>query len=151
MFAFYLWLRYEPQQLNPSVCAKDWQSKIEYSPVFSDDIYDYRYVVIPRELVEFIPNDRTLTEAEWRQIGITQSFGWEHFEKHFSEHHILMFRRAKYTDSKTGRVPAHVTAVRFTFYAFGFLIYIFHLEYISIKSKFTFRLSAGRTESCEES
>ena len=36
---------------------------------------------------------RILTEDEWRGLGITQSLGWEHYECHAPEPHILLFKR----------------------------------------------------------
>jgi cyclin-dependent kinase regulatory subunit CKS1 len=38
---------------------------------------------------------RILAEDEWRGIGITQSLGWEHYEVHTPEPHVLLFRRQK--------------------------------------------------------
>ncbi len=38
---------------------------------------------------------RILAVKEWRDIGITQSVGWEHYEVHAPEPHILLFRREK--------------------------------------------------------
>lgn len=38
---------------------------------------------------------RILSVEEWRQLGITQSMGWEHYEVHAPEPHILLFRREK--------------------------------------------------------
>ncbi len=38
---------------------------------------------------------RILSVKEWRDIGITQSMGWEHYEVHAPEPHILLFRREK--------------------------------------------------------
>lgn len=38
---------------------------------------------------------RILSVKEWREIGITQSMGWEHYEVHAPEPHILLFRREK--------------------------------------------------------
>lgn len=38
---------------------------------------------------------RILNEDEWRGLGITQSMGWEHYEVHAPEPHILLFRREK--------------------------------------------------------
>ena len=38
---------------------------------------------------------RILNVKEWRDIGITQSVGWEHYEVHAPEPHILLFRREK--------------------------------------------------------
>jgi len=36
---------------------------------------------------------KLLWEEEWRGLGITQSLGWEHYEVHEPEPHILLFKR----------------------------------------------------------
>ncbi|KAH9981441.1 regulatory subunit of cyclin-dependent kinase, partial [Lactifluus volemus] len=78
---------------------------IHYSDRYSDDEYEYRHVILPKPLFKMIPKDyfnpddpgvlRLLSEAEWRGIGITQSLGWEHYEVHAPEPHVLLFRRPK--------------------------------------------------------
>jgi len=35
---------------------------------------------------------KLLYEEEWRGLGITQSLGWEHYEVHEPEPHILLFK-----------------------------------------------------------
>lgn len=35
---------------------------------------------------------KLLWEDEWRGLGITQSLGWEHYEVHEPEPHILLFK-----------------------------------------------------------
>lgn len=48
---------------------------------------------IPRDY--FDPSKGTLKllwEEEWRGLGITQSLGWEHYEVHEPEPHILLFK-----------------------------------------------------------
>jgi len=42
---------------------------------------------------------------EWRSAGVQQSRGWQHYELHRPEPHILLFRRAKGTDPQTGMPP----------------------------------------------
>lgn len=37
---------------------------------------------------------KLLWEDEWRGLGITQSLGWEHYEVHEPEPHILLFKYA---------------------------------------------------------
>jgi cyclin-dependent kinase regulatory subunit CKS1 len=37
---------------------------------------------------------KLLWEDEWRALGITQSLGWEHYEVHEPEPHILLFKSA---------------------------------------------------------
>lgn len=76
---------------------------IHYSEKYSDDKWEYRYVVLqclliprhvilPKPFLKRIPKSyfdpeepgvlRILSDAEWRGIGITQSLGWEHYEVH---------------------------------------------------------------------
>ena len=40
-----------------------------------------------------LPKNRLLTDAEWRNLGVQQSRGWEHYANHRPEAHILLFRR----------------------------------------------------------
>ncbi|KAF8237679.1 CKS-domain-containing protein [Tricholoma matsutake] len=80
------------------------RARIKYSDRYSDDDYEYRHVILPIQLLEMVPknffNDKTgtlrlLAEPEWRGIGIKQSLGWEHYEVHAPEPHVLLFRRPK--------------------------------------------------------
>jgi hypothetical protein len=55
--------------------------------------------VIPKDYFQD-PNKgllKLLWEEEWRGLGITQSLGWEHYEVHDPEPHMLLF---KYATSK---------------------------------------------------
>ncbi|GJN88392.1 hypothetical protein Rhopal_001358-T1 [Rhodotorula paludigena] len=71
-----------------------------------------RHVLLPRQMLKLIPKDyfepdsnvlRLLTEDEWRGIGITQSLGWEHYEVHAPEPHVLLFRREKDYQAKNAQ------------------------------------------------
>eukprot|EP01035_Chromulina_nebulosa_P017548 gene17548-23111_t len=79
-------------------------SKIEYSEKYQDDKYEYRHVLIPKELAKSLPKNRLLSVNEWRAIGIQQSLGWEHYTSHRPEPHVVLFRRPLGTDPKTGEV-----------------------------------------------
>lgn len=68
---------------------------------YSDDHYEYRHVQLPKQMLKAIPKDyfdgargtlKLLWEDEWRGLGITQSLGWEHYEVHEPEPHILLFK-----------------------------------------------------------
>uniref|UniRef100_H2Y9S7 Cyclin-dependent kinases regulatory subunit n=1 Tax=Ciona savignyi TaxID=51511 RepID=H2Y9S7_CIOSA len=72
------------------------QSQIRYSTKYSDSTYDYRHVFLPPTLARMVPNQHLLSEGEWRNLGIQQSLGWEHYMKHNPEPHILLFRRPNY-------------------------------------------------------
>mmetsp|Transcript_17898 Transcript_17898/g.33936 ORF Transcript_17898/g.33936 Transcript_17898/m.33936 type:complete len:95 (-) Transcript_17898:445-729(-) len=76
---------------------------IEYSEKYCDSKYEYRHVILPKEMVKNMPQ-RLLTEREWRGLGVQQSRGWTHYEIHKPEPHILLFRRPLGTDPKTGKI-----------------------------------------------
>mmetsp|Transcript_16518 Transcript_16518/g.41779 ORF Transcript_16518/g.41779 Transcript_16518/m.41779 type:complete len:103 (-) Transcript_16518:940-1248(-) len=78
---------------------------IQYSEKYTDEIYEYRHVILPHDFARMTPKGRLLTEQEWRQIGVQQSRGWEHYAIHKPEPHILLFRRPIGTDPQTGKVP----------------------------------------------
>ena len=88
---------------------------------YSDDEYEYRHVQLPKNMLKAIPKEyhdpskgtlKLLWEEEWRALGITQvrkgqgrisnseyrltrhsqSLGWEHYEVHEPEPHILLFK-----------------------------------------------------------
>jgi len=82
--------------------------EIEYSEKYCDDIYEYRHVLLPKNVFKTIPKGRLLSETEWRNLGVQQSRGWVHYEIHRPEPHILLFRRPQGTDPNTGLVPNSV-------------------------------------------
>lgn len=68
---------------------------------YSDVEYEYRHVQLPKAMLKAIPREyfdpskgtlKLLWEEEWRGLGITQSLGWEHYEVHEPEPHILLFK-----------------------------------------------------------
>ncbi|KAL8364271.1 hypothetical protein RB601_009827 [Gaeumannomyces tritici] len=74
---------------------------IHYSSRYNDSEYEYRHVQLPKAMLKAIPKDyhdsskgtlKLLWEDEWRGMGITQSLGWEHYEVHEPEPHILLFK-----------------------------------------------------------
>lgn len=81
-------------------------SEIEYSDKYSDAFYEYRHVVLPRDIYKKMnPKGKLMTESEWRSLGIQQSRGWTHYEIHKPEPHIILFRRPLGTDPVTGLPP----------------------------------------------
>jgi cyclin-dependent kinase regulatory subunit CKS1 len=84
--------------------------QIEYSDKYSDLFYEYRHVILPKEIFKKIPAKRLLTESEWRSIGIVQSKGWVNYTIHKPEPHILLFRRPLGTDPETGLTPSDILA-----------------------------------------
>ena len=76
---------------------------LSYSDVYSDDMFDYRHVILPFHVVSkvgaLIPvggaGDIFLTEEQWRSVGIQMSRGWVHYSWHQPELNLLLFRRLK--------------------------------------------------------
>ncbi|KAA1122559.1 hypothetical protein PGTUg99_037791 [Puccinia graminis f. sp. tritici] len=72
-----------------------YHEQIFYSARYSDDFWEYRHVILPKQLVKYLPTDRLALEEEWRGLGIRQSPGWEHYMRHAPEPHVLLFKREK--------------------------------------------------------
>ncbi|RWS13147.1 Cyclin-dependent kinases regulatory subunit 1-like protein [Dinothrombium tinctorium] len=66
---------------------------IYYSDKYYDEKYEYRHVVLPKDLAKLVPKTHLMTESEWRNLGVQQSHGWIHYMIHEPEPHILLFRR----------------------------------------------------------
>jgi len=67
---------------------------IYYSQKYiADDGYEYRHVILPKEIAKLVPRDKLMPENHWRKIGVQQSQGWIHYMVHKPERHILLFRR----------------------------------------------------------
>ncbi|CAN0030984.1 unnamed protein product [Sphacelaria rigidula] len=60
--------------------------------------------MLPKEQAMMVPQSRLLEEDEWRNLGVQQSRGWQHYAIHRPEPHILLFRRPLGTDPVTGQV-----------------------------------------------
>uniref|UniRef100_A0A7S1CQT6 Cyclin-dependent kinases regulatory subunit n=1 Tax=Bicosoecida sp. CB-2014 TaxID=1486930 RepID=A0A7S1CQT6_9STRA len=82
----------------------DIAKRIEYSEKYQDDKFEYRHVILPKELAKSLPKERLLLEPEWRGIGVQQSRGWVHYACHRPEPHVLLFRRPLGTDPTTGKI-----------------------------------------------
>lgn len=74
---------------------------INYSEVYSDNVFDYRHVILPAHVVSkvraLIPvgGEIFLTEEQWRSVGVQMSKGWVHYSWHRPELNILLFRRPR--------------------------------------------------------
>lgn len=62
---------------------------IKTSDIFSfefdldeDDTYQYRHVILDKEMIPMIPKNRLMDECEWRTLGIKQGPHWEHYLIH---------------------------------------------------------------------
>merc|ERR1719174_2017162 len=84
---------------------QQWVEETDYSDKYCDDVYEYRRVTVPRGMLQVFPQGRVMLEPEWRSVGITMSRGWEHYDHHTPEANVLLFRRVRGTDPKTGQTP----------------------------------------------
>jgi len=78
---------------------------IQYSDKYTDEVFEYRHVILPPDLAKILPRTHLLTETEWRNLGVQQSPGWVHFMIHPPEPHILLFRRIMSVDSENQPPP----------------------------------------------
>lgn len=67
--------------------------QIYYSDKYYDEIYEYRHVMLPKDIAKNVPKGKLMTDSEWRSLGVQQSQGWIHYMVHTPEPHILLFRR----------------------------------------------------------
>ncbi|CAM4677865.1 unnamed protein product [Eretmochelys imbricata] len=56
--------------------------QIYYSDKYFDEHYEYRHVMLPRELSKQVPKTHLMSEEEWRRLGVQQSLGWVHYMIH---------------------------------------------------------------------
>lgn len=70
---------------------------ISYSVKYANVSHEFRHLILPKniakDMCKLTACERLLKEAEWRSLGVQQSYGWEHYEIHRQEPHILLFRR----------------------------------------------------------
>ncbi|KPA85028.1 cyclin-dependent kinase regulatory subunit [Leptomonas pyrrhocoris] len=82
-------------QREALIIIKKLQGKILYSDKYYDDNYEYRHVILPKDLSRLVPTNRLMSESEWRQLGVQQSQGWVHYMIHKPEPHVLLFKRPR--------------------------------------------------------
>jgi cyclin-dependent kinase regulatory subunit CKS1 len=46
---------------------------IYYSDKYVDEKFEYRHVMLPKDLAKLVPKNHLMTEAEWRKLGVQQS------------------------------------------------------------------------------
>lgn len=82
-----------PESLE--VTVEKYKERISYSHYFYDDDNEYRHVILPKPIAEFLPKNKLLSEKECEKLGVAQSPGWRHYMIHNPEPHVLMFKREK--------------------------------------------------------
>ncbi|XP_055205254.2 cyclin-dependent kinases regulatory subunit 1-like, partial [Gorilla gorilla gorilla] len=67
--------------------------QIYYSDKYDDEEFEYRHVMLPKDIAKLVPKTHLMSESEWRNLGVQHSQGWVHYMIHEPEPHILLFRR----------------------------------------------------------
>ena len=49
------------------------KKNIYYSDKYYDDVYEYRHVMLPKDLAKLVPKTHLMSENEWRALGVQQS------------------------------------------------------------------------------
>lgn len=74
--------------IHQHVCHQTKLDRIDFWNEFlfhfldEDDTYQYRHVILDKEMVSLIPKNRLMEECEWRALGIKQGPHWEHYLIH---------------------------------------------------------------------
>ena len=81
--------------------------RFSYSETYRAGDMDYRHVTVDRGVGSKYPDDiqekRILSENTWRDLGIQQSRGWEHYGYSACDvQPILLFKRHKNVNPLTG-------------------------------------------------
>ncbi|XP_033927091.1 cyclin-dependent kinases regulatory subunit 1 isoform X1 [Melopsittacus undulatus] len=56
--------------------------QIYYSDKYDDEEFEYRHVMLPKDIAKLVPKTHLLSESEWRNLGVQQSQGWVHYMIH---------------------------------------------------------------------
>ncbi|CEP18340.1 hypothetical protein [Parasitella parasitica] len=83
------------EELQKEKDMKELPQHIVYSKYYSDDEFEYRHVVLPKNLARWLPQGQLLQPKQWIDFGVHQSTGWEHYMIYKPEPHILLFKREK--------------------------------------------------------
>ncbi|EGW00322.1 cyclin-dependent kinases regulatory subunit 1 [Cricetulus griseus] len=68
--------------------------QIYYLDKYDDEEFEYRHVMLPKDIAKLVPKTHLMSESEWRNLGVQQSQGWVHYMMiHEPELHILLFRQ----------------------------------------------------------
>lgn len=69
--------------------------KIVHSKKYYDNAYEYKHVLLPKEVFKTMEKNKILTEEEVLSMGIVNSKGWEHYTVFKNEPYVLLFRKKK--------------------------------------------------------
>ncbi|KAM4880322.1 cyclin-dependent kinases regulatory subunit 1 isoform 1-T1 [Sylvia borin] len=76
--------------------------QIYYSDKYDDEEFEYRHVMLPKDIAKLVPKTHLLSESEWRNLGVQQSQGWVHYMIHEAPHPALPTTIAQETRKVSG-------------------------------------------------
>lgn len=56
--------------------------QIYYSDKYDNKEFEYRHVMLPKDIAKLVPKTHLMSESEWRNLGVQQSQGWVHYMIH---------------------------------------------------------------------
>ena len=62
-------MQQKKEETQKQLDIQEHEDDIYYSPRYNDEVYEYRHVVLPKEISKYVPA-RLLEEHEWRGLGI---------------------------------------------------------------------------------
>ena len=75
---------------------------IYYSDKYTDDKFEYRHVMLPKDLAKLVPKTHLMSEAEWRNLGVQQSLGESSDQHGDNQFNNAMFRLGSLHASRAG-------------------------------------------------
>uniref|UniRef100_A0AAZ3NSM8 Cyclin-dependent kinases regulatory subunit n=1 Tax=Oncorhynchus tshawytscha TaxID=74940 RepID=A0AAZ3NSM8_ONCTS len=66
------------------------QKQIYYSDKYDDEKFEYRHVMLPKDIAKRVPKTHLMSETEWRNLGVQQSQGWIHYMIHQPAPHLAV-------------------------------------------------------------
>ena len=73
-----------------------------------DDTYQYRHVILDKNMASLIPKNRLMDEYEWRALGIKQGPHWEHYLIH-EPGKIFCFSQSSFIDLSIRTICSYVS------------------------------------------
>ncbi|XP_035307759.1 cyclin-dependent kinases regulatory subunit 1 isoform X3 [Cricetulus griseus] len=102
--------------------------QIYYSDKYDDEEFEYRHVMLPKDIAKLVPKTHLMSESEWRNLGVQQSQGWVHYMIHepdftnsFRTSHLTL-PAATTQEAKEMKLLTHLSASSFTQLSFLHLL-----------------------------
>ena len=71
----YIYSLFSPHSFRDLTSIEMSKKDIYYSDKYTDEHFEYRHVMLPKDLAKLVPKTHLMSEAEWRNLGVQQSLG----------------------------------------------------------------------------